>query len=113
MIGGLDNVIHRHSLLIFETYGACFKDIASLFLGEFAALNAIRVVSQLHLGLMIKSALKVCLLLVDEKCSKFDFSYDELSKVTTKKRKPVEFEVKSHIMNILHDYSVIHYLTRF
>ena len=71
MVGCLNDVIHRHSFLILESDGAGFKDIAGLLLSQLATFYSIRVVGELHLGLMVDSSLAMCLLFINEKRSEF------------------------------------------
>ena len=71
VIGCLDDVVHRHSLLILEPDGAGFKDVSCLLFGLLAAFNSVGVVGELHLGLMVESSLAMCLLFINEERSEF------------------------------------------
>ena len=66
VVGSLYDVIDRHRVLVFETYHTGFKDVACLFLREFASLYTIGIISQLHLCLMIQAAFAMRLLLICE-----------------------------------------------
>ena len=77
VVGRLYDVVHWHGFLILETDGACLKDVACLFLGQFAALNAIAVVGELHLSLMVESSLAMRLLLINEISEMHSVSLEE------------------------------------
>ena len=55
MIGGFDDIVHPHASLG-DTDGVCFKNKAGLVVGQAAALHVIGIIGQLHLHLMINSA---------------------------------------------------------
>ena len=47
--------------------GVGFKDVAGLLLSQLATFNSIRVVGELHLGLMVEPSPTVRLSLINEK----------------------------------------------
>ena len=49
-----------------ETASPWQQNVACLFLGQFAALNTIAIVGELHLSFMVESSLAMCLLLINE-----------------------------------------------
>ena len=55
VIGGFDDIVHPHAFLG-DADGVCFENKARLIMSQAAALHVIGIVSELHLHLMINSA---------------------------------------------------------
>lgn len=68
VIGGFDDIVHPHAFLG-DANGVCFKNKASLLVGQAAALHVIGIIGQFHLHFMINSAVGPAALFLFENIS--------------------------------------------